>query len=217
MDAKLLRILLLVANGLLLVMLVPRAWDYPIPGNDIGYTPVQPIRYSHRLHAGELGIGCLYCHSGADRSRHAGIPAASVCMNCHKFISAPLGAVKQEEELAKKENRAPRKIVAPEIHKLYLAQGLNDDAKPDASLTPTTIEWVKVHDLADFVYFDHRRHVNGGVDCLECHGPVDTMEVMRQTNDLSMGWCLDCHRRLEGTVRKDRIVHPSLDCMNCHQ
>lgn len=217
MDAKLLRVLLLIANGLLAILLVNRAVDYPMPGNDIGYAPAQPLRYSHRLHAGELGIGCAYCHSGVERSRHAGIPPLSVCMNCHQFISAPLGAIKAEQEQAKTENRPVRRIVSPDIHALYAAQGLNDEGKPDPNLQPTAVEWVKVHDLADFVYFDHRRHVNGGVECQECHGPVDTMEVMRQTNDLSMGWCLDCHRRLEGTTRKNHALHPSLDCMNCHQ
>src|SRR5512135_1887703 len=110
---------IVLATGLLFsaIYLVTRAGTVHLPGNQQGYEPVQPIAYSHRLHAGELQIQCQYCHFGADKSRHAGIPPASVCMNCHKFVTAPLGAVRAEDEQAKKEGRPPRRIVSPELAK----------------------------------------------------------------------------------------------------
>src|SRR6266567_7613933 len=100
-------------------LLASRSAIFRLPGNHHGYEPVQPIAYSHRLHAGELQIQCQYCHFGADKSRHAGIPPASVCMNCHKFVTASLGAMRAEDELAQKESRAPRPVVSAELRKLY--------------------------------------------------------------------------------------------------
>ncbi|MBS4027689.1 MAG: cytochrome c3 family protein, partial [Ignavibacteriales bacterium] len=79
-----------------------------LPDNHQGYEPVQPIAFSHRLHAGEMGMQCLYCHFGAEKSKHAGIPPVNVCMNCHKYVSAPFVDTKAEEQLATKENRKPR-------------------------------------------------------------------------------------------------------------
>jgi hypothetical protein len=165
------------------------------PGNHQGYEPAQPVEYSHRLHAGELQIPCLYCHSGAEKSRHAGIPAANVCMNCHKVVTAPLGAVRAEDELAAKEGRAIRKVVSPELAKLLHAVGTN-----------APIAWTKVHNLPDFVYFNHRAHVAAGVACQQCHGPVQTMERVRQVSTLNMGWCVNCHRG----------ARASTDCATCH-
>src|SRR5574340_1826583 len=104
-------LLVLVAFGLLALM--PNLSAVHLPGNQLGYEPAQPIAFSHRLHAGELQVSCLYCHFGAERSHHAGIPAASVCMNCHGFVTAPLGAVRAEDEQARQEGRKPRRIVSP--------------------------------------------------------------------------------------------------------
>ncbi len=187
------------------VLLVSRAAIFHLPGNHQGYEPVQPIAYSHRLHAGEMQIQCQYCHFGADKSRHAGIPPASVCMNCHKFVTAPLGAVRAEDELAEKEKRSPRPIVSAELKKLS-----------NAVTTSTPIAWNRIHSLPDFVYFDHRPHVNAGVACQQCHGPVETMERVRQVADLSMGWCVNCHRQSNRTGVAGRRVNASINCSTCH-
>jgi hypothetical protein len=193
-----------------------------LPGNNQGYEPTQPIAYSHRLHAGELAIDCQYCHTGADRSRHAGIPAASTCMNCHQRVTAPWGAIRAEDELAKKEGRPPRPVVSAELAKLYNAVGVSPTGQggqlePDPAKTPRPIAWVRVHQLPDFANFDHSAHVNAGATCQTCHGPVQTMERLRQDASLSMGWCVDCHRnpKRRGMTRTD--LEPSTDCAVCHQ
>ena len=212
---------------------MPSTGTARLPGNQRGYEPTQPIAYSHRLHAGELAIPCLYCHSNAEKSRHAGIPAASLCMNCHRFVPATFGAIRAEDEAAKKERRFPRRIVSPDIQKLYDALALAPDMKPDPAKQPQPIQWVKVHNLPDFVYFDHRPHVNAGVTCQSCHGPVETMERVRQVSDLSMGWCVNCHRGVQragvngnfdsapapfakGKMPATHKLDPSIDCKACH-
>ncbi|MEE9392809.1 MAG: cytochrome c3 family protein [Planctomycetota bacterium] len=188
-----------------------------LPGNDIGYVPEQPIAFSHRLHAGELAISCLYCHSGAEQSRHAGIPAVSVCMNCHLTVKAPMAEVKAEAAAATAEGRDPRRIVSPEIQKIYDAMGLDKDLKRDPKRPAPGISWIKVHDLPDFVYFNHGRHVNAGVDCTACHGPVATMDRVRQESNLSMGFCVNCHRDVnENGLAGDHSLHASTDCAGCH-
>lgn len=179
------------------LLLASRLAGFRLPGNHQGYEPVQPVAYSHRLHAGELQIDCLYCHSGAETSKHAGIPAANVCMNCHKTVTATLGAVRAEDALATKEKRTPRQIVSPELQKLF-----------DSVRAGKPMSWTKVHNLPDYVYFDHRAHVGAGVTCQTCHGPVETMERVRQANTLGMGWCVDCHRQ--------KNVARLLDCATCH-
>jgi hypothetical protein len=236
-------IVLLVCAAFGLLALAPNLASVHLPGNQIGYEPTQPIAFSHRLHAGELQVSCLYCHSGAERSRHAGTPPANVCMNCHRFVTATMGAVRAEDEAAKKENRAPRRVVSPEIQKLYEAVGFN----PAAPQSPRSegqvltanaqrpIAWLKVHNLPDFAYFDHRPHVNAGVSCQTCHGPVETMERVRQVQDLSMGWCVNCHRGVDragidgkgnftslpapaapGPKPVTHRVYASTDCQTCH-
>ena len=187
-----------------------------LPSNQQGYQPEQPIRFSHRLHAGDLQIGCLYCHSGAERSRNAGIPAASVCMNCHKFVSAPFGSVRAESDAAEKEQRAARLMVSPEIQKLYDAVGIVPNQPPDATRAQTPIVWNKVYTLPDYVRFDHRPHVNAGVACQDCHGAVETMERVSQLPDLSMGWCVNCHRAATLTGIGGKPVKATLDCSACH-
>ena len=179
-------------------------------GDHTGFAPAQPIAFSHRLHAGEMQIACLYCHAGAERSRHAGIPEASLCMNCHRVVTAPRDAMAQELLRAQAEQREPRPVVSAKLAKLYRALGLDDRLAPDPSLAPRPVAWTRVHDLPDFVHFDHRPHVLGGVACETCHGPVQSMERVRQERDLSMGWCVDCHRA-------NRAATPAAtDCVTCH-
>jgi hypothetical protein len=197
MNSRILSITVAVGLAFSLALLGARMGVFHLPGNFQGYEPEQPIPYSHRLHAGELGIACQYCHYGAEKSRHAGIPAASVCMNCHKYVTAPLGALRAEDELAEKEKRAPRPLVSADLQKLF------DAVDPK---NPRPLAWNKVHNLPDFVYFDHRPHVAKGVACQSCHGPVETMERVRQVSDLSMGMCVNCHRQQRA----------SIDCSACH-
>ena len=216
MSSRITTVVLLVASVFGLLSLVPRIGALRLPGNQQGYEPAQPIDFSHRLHAGELQISCLYCHSGAEKSRYAGVPAASVCMNCHRFVTAPLGSVRAEDELAKQEKRAPRKIVSPELAKVYDALGLGEDLKPSATRPARPIEWVRVHNLPDFAHFDHRAHVTASVSCQTCHGPIESMERVRQVSDLSMGWCVNCHRTANQTGIAGKPVHASVDCAVCH-
>ncbi|HEX7343493.1 MAG TPA: cytochrome c3 family protein [bacterium] len=199
-----------------LVILAAKIGEVRLPGNQQGYEPTQPIAYSHRLHAGELQLDCLYCHFGAQTSRHAGIPPANVCMNCHKFVTAPLGAIRAEDELAQKEKREPRRIISPELKKLYDALALDDQLKPIPGLEQKPIAWVKVHNLPDFAYFDHRAHVSAGVVCQQCHGAVETMERVRQDQRLSMGWCVNCHRQANQQGVAGKAVNASIDCSTCH-
>lgn len=216
MNSRTLMILLISAIVLGIFALFPKLAAFHLPGNHQGYEPVQPIAYSHRLHAGEMGIQCLYCHSAADKSRHAGVPAAGVCMNCHRFVTAPFGAIRQEDELAQKGKREPRRIVSPEIQKIYDALALNAAMKPDGARQETAVEWIRVHNLPDFVYFDHRRHVNAGVTCQNCHGPIETMERIVQINDLSMGWCVNCHRDATRNGINGKKANAPTDCGVCH-
>jgi hypothetical protein len=192
----------------------PRLLSYPLPGSQKGYEPAQPIAFSHRLHAGELQIACLYCHPGAEKVRHAGIPPAGTCMNCHRSVTAPLGAVRAEEDLAKQEKRKPRPVVSPELKKLYDALGLDDKLKKARGKAPEPIAWVRVHNLPAHAYFDHRAHLAAGLDCQRCHGPVETMERLRQVEDLSMGWCVNCHRN---PGPSSKAAHASTDCATCHR
>ncbi|MEO6346545.1 MAG: c-type cytochrome [Aquaticitalea sp.] len=155
-------------------------------GVDQGYQPVQPIHYSHRIHAGDNGIDCKYCHSSARVSKHSGIPSLNVCMNCHKSIS----------EVAPETATADfsKDYYDGEIKKLYAAAGW-DPAEQAYSGTPQPVKWIRIHNLPDFAYFNHSQHVVvGAVQCQTCHGPVEEMEVMYQFSPLTMGWCINCHR-----------------------
>jgi len=146
-----------------------------------GYAPVQPINYSHELHAGKYKINCLYCHSGADKSKQATIPSPSSCMNCHMHVDA-------------RKNYDGN--VSPEIQKIYNAVGWDADKKAyDPNLPQTPIKWVRIHNLPDLAYFNHAQHVKvGKVECQACHGPIETMKVVAQQSSLQMGWCINCHR-----------------------
>jgi len=216
MRNRLIIIVLIVGIALVSVSLLSALARFNLPGNDKDYRPEQPIAYSHRVHAGELAIPCLYCHPGAERSRTAGVPSANICMNCHQYVTATLGAIREEERLAEEQGRAPEPFVSAELQMLYDALGLDDELQPDPSRQVQPIQWVRVHNLPDFVAFDHRPHVIAGVACQSCHGPIEGMDRVRQFATLTMGWCVDCHRTSGGTRLAGRPVDPSLDCGTCH-
>ncbi|MFJ1434095.1 c-type cytochrome [Capnocytophaga canimorsus] len=155
-----------------------------------GYEPIQPIHYSHKIHAGDNQIDCKFCHSSARVSKTAGIPSLNVCMNCHETISEYNG----EEDLA---NGYTKEFYTGEIKKLYKAVGW-DEEKREYTEKTEPVRWVRVHNLPDFVYFNHSQHVTvAGVQCQECHGPVEEMEILHQHAPLTMGWCVECHRKTE--------------------
>ncbi len=216
MNNRILTIVLAVGFVFTTMTLIPKLKDWRPPGLHSSYEPDQSIKYSHRLHAGELQISCNYCHFGATESRHAGIPPASVCMNCHRFVTAPFGAVLAEDKKAAKEGRDPNRIVSDEIMKLYDALGLDESLKPDSTKALTPIEWTKIHNIPDFAYFDHRPHVAAGVYCQKCHGPVETMERVRMNQALTMGWCVNCHRESNKLGVGIKQVNAPLDCSACH-
>lgn len=200
-----------VAGGLLLfapVAVVAIGYYASPEFTDVGYRPVQPIPYSHKLHAGELGIDCRYCHSQVEVAAAATLPPTKVCMNCHASVKRDSPAL------------APlRESVA--------------SGRP--------IEWIRIHKIPDYAYFDHSVHVRAGVGCASCHGAIQEMEVVQQARPLSMGWCLDCHRNpdmhlrpldeitnmewsppktqteLAGQYRAERRISPSRDCSACHR
>ncbi|MCP4583689.1 MAG: cytochrome c3 family protein [candidate division Zixibacteria bacterium] len=183
-------------------------WYLGSPRNtDVGYRPRQPVAYSHKLHAGDLGIDCRYCHLSVETSAVAGLPPTQICMNCHTLVGAKndnLFPVRESWELGQ------------------------------------PIEWVRVHNLPDYAYFDHSIHVNASVGCKSCHGRIDQMAVVTQQEPLSMGWCLDCHRHPEmhlqpadevtnmdwkppiyqtdiaAKIMKERSLSPTQDCTGCH-
>jgi mono/diheme cytochrome c family protein len=159
-------------------------------GVDQGYQPVQPIAFSHKIHAGENKVDCQYCHSSAKHSKHSGIPSVNVCMNCHKNIAEVAegteveynGVILRKNELDK------------EIQKIYDAAGWDVENLEYTGETKP-IKWIRIHNLPDHVNFVHAQHVTvAGVDCKQCHGPVEEMDEMYQYSPLTMGWCIDCHR-----------------------
>jgi Cytochrome c7 and related cytochrome c len=213
---RLLTIVLLVGLVISSLVLVRRLMSYPLPGNQRGFEPEQPIAFSHRQHAGDMQISCLYCHFGAESSQHAGIPSASICMTCHRFVTAPQAALLQELLEARKAKRTPVPVVSPEMQKLYDALGLDNKMERDPNKKPHAIAWVKVHYLPAYACFDHRSHVRAGLACQQCHGQVETMERVQQVSDLSMGWCVNCHRESARTGVDGKRVAPSTDCATCH-
>lgn len=179
-------------------------------GRSPEYQPEQPIKFSHKVHAGQNQIDCKYCHFTSEQSKSAGIPPADLCMNCHNLVRQ--GTRTGQFEIAK--------VI-------------------EANREQVPIEWVRVHDLPDHVFFSHAQHVNAGkLDCIECHGDVAQMDVIKQVEDLSMGWCLDCHRTTEvqfadnnfyesyeklheqiksGEISKVTVdMIGGTDCMKCH-
>lgn len=199
----------LIVTALVVALVAKTALDglYSV-GIQQGYTPEQPIAYSHALHAGTLEIECQYCHTGVEIGKSANIPSANICMNCHTHI----------------QNGQGKEGVSPEIQKIYDAV---DNNQP--------IEWVRVHNLPDLAYFNHSQHVVvGQVECQTCHGPIQEMEVVGQHSALTMGWCIDCHRQTEitteGNAYYDKLVQlhsdskdalkvkdiGGLECAKCH-
>jgi cytochrome c2 len=173
--------------GFFLVLVLAKiGWD-ALAGIGVyqDYAPKQPIAFPHDLHAGKNEIDCKYCHSAARTSKTSGIPSANVCMNCHKAVQEGCRTGKTE------------------IQKLYDYIGWNPDSMKymtaDGKMkTDTVIEWVKVHNLPDFVYFNHSQHVEvGKVACQKCHGEVEKMQEVKQFSELTMGWCVNCHRETE--------------------
>jgi mono/diheme cytochrome c family protein len=172
-----------------------------------GYAPKQPIAYSHKVHAGDYAIDCNYCHTGVTKSKNANIPSPNICLNCHSSIveGTTTGTVEIDKIFAAVENNEP-------------------------------IEWVRVHNLPDLAYFSHAQHVAvGKVECQTCHGPIEEMEVVRQYENLTMGWCINCHRDTElntkGNAYYDKLVllheqesdqpftvedNGGLECAKCH-
>jgi hypothetical protein len=216
LTRRLLTIILLVGLAISSLVLVRRLMSYPLPGSQQGYEPEQPLAFSHRQHAGDMQISCVYCHIGAESSRHAGIPSANTCMTCHRFVTASQKAMLQELLDARKEKRASVPVISPELEKLYDALGLDSKLQRDPNKKPRAIEWVKVHHLPAYACFDHRSHVRAGVECQQCHGSVETMERIQQVSDLSMGWCVNCHRETGHTGVNGKPVKPSTDCATCH-
>ncbi|MEC9209034.1 MAG: cytochrome c3 family protein [Bacteroidota bacterium] len=150
-------------------------------GVTTNYQPEQPIAFSHKIHAGDNGIDCNYCHSSARSSKTAGIPSANVCMNCHANITS--GTI----------------TGTAEIQKIYNAIGYDPETrKYIEGYDQKPIEWVRIHNLPDLAYFNHSQHVSvGKLECQECHGPIQEMDVVKQESELTMGWCIDCHRETE--------------------
>jgi mono/diheme cytochrome c family protein len=172
-----------------------------------GYAPKQPIAFSHKIHAGQYEIDCKYCHVGVMKGKSATIPSVNICMNCHNQIKQ--GTTTGEGEIAK-------------IVRAYT------ENKP--------VEWVRIHNLPDFAYFNHAQHVNvGGIECQTCHGQIQEMDVVRQHSLLTMGWCVDCHRKTDvnsqGNAYYDKLIQlhdasgkskmkvediGGLECSKCH-
>jgi len=177
-------------------------------GVDQGYAPIQPIHYSHKIHAGDNKIECKYCHSSARVSKHSGVPALNVCMNCHKSIYEYKGNPEgpSAEDLA---NGYTNEFYTKEIKKLYEAVGW-DEENQSYTGESKPVEWIRIHNLPDFAYFNHSQHVSvAGIECQTCHGPVEEMEIMYQFSPLTMGWCINCHRetnvKVEGNAYYEKI------------
>ncbi|MFD2100801.1 c-type cytochrome [Flagellimonas iocasae] len=162
-------------------------------GVDQGYAPVQPIHFSHKIHAGDNRIECKYCHSSARVSKTSGIPSLNVCMNCHKSIYEYAGNPEgpSAEDIAAGHTN---EFYTGEIKKLYKAVGWDEENQKYTGESKP-VEWVRIHNLPDFAYFNHSQHVSvAGIECQTCHGPIEEMEVVEQFAPLTMGWCVNCHR-----------------------
>ncbi len=194
--------------GLVVCGAVGFFWYYGAPEyTDVGYRPDQPVKYSHKVHAGNMAIDCRYCHTTVEWSSKANVPPTRTCMNCHSLVGQDLAT-------------------------LELVRSSWEENEP--------IEWIRIHDLGDYAYFNHAAHVRVGVGCIECHGNVAEMEIVQQVEPLSMGWCLDCHRSPDEYLRPpDQVtnmywvkpdnhaewvtawketmnINPPEDCSACH-
>ncbi len=182
-------------------------------GVQTGYQPTQPIAFSHKIHAGQYEIDCQYCHTGVRKSKSANIPSPNICMNCHT-------QVKTESE---------------EIQKIYAAIDYDPSTQTYGTNTKP-IEWVRIHNLPDLAYFNHSQHVDvAEIECQTCHGPIEEMEVVYQYSNLTMGWCINCHRETDVNTKgneyynklvklhSERSKEPmkvedigGLECAKCH-
>ncbi len=186
---------------------------------NVGYSPKQPVPFSHKLHVGQLKMDCRYCHTTVDEAAHAAVPATQTCVNCHSAAN-PDGSVANS-------------AIHTGSEKLLRVR--------ESQATGEPIEWERIHDLPDYVYFNHSAHVQRGVSCVSCHGRVDKMEQVYQAEPLTMSWCLKCHRNPEphlrprefvtqmdwepqedpqqlGTrLREEYGIHPSTNCSTCHR
>lgn len=174
-----------------------------------GYQPVQPIKFSHELHAGINQIDCQYCHSGAWKSKNATIPSLNICMNCHKAVQA---TEKYDGQ------------ISPEIKKIYAALGYDPETRTYDESKAKPMEWVRVHNLPDFAYFNHSQHVVVAADairkakglqpnepvCFACHGKVNTMQEIYQASPLTMKWCINCHRETDISGQKNNAFYTKL-------
>ena len=152
-------------------------WHYFTPEYwEVGYMPDQPVKFSHQIHAGQLGIDCRYCHTHVEESAHSNVPSTSTCINCHQGDTAADLAYLNSD--------------------LWAAHKINEDLIQvrTADDTEEPIRWRRIHKVPDYAHFNHAVHVNAGVSCYSCHGRIDQMEVVYQVESLSMAWCLDCHR-----------------------
>ncbi|MGJ8745532.1 cytochrome c3 family protein [Polaribacter sp.] len=178
-------------------------------GVDEGYQPIQPIAFSHKIHAGDNKIDCEYCHSSAKHSKTSGIPSVNVCMNCHKNISE----VAEETVVEMDGYTLGKAELDLEIAKVYKAAGWDADNLEFTGETKP-IKWVRVHNLPDFVYYNHSQHVTvAGLKCQKCHGPVEEMEELHQYSPLTMGWCIDCHKETKVNLKGNEYyakVHEEL-------
>jgi len=167
-------------------------------GRQKNYQPTQPIFYSHKVHAGINQINCLYCHGAAMDSKHAAIPSTNVCMNCHKTISTYEKGPKLMDDAGNEINGTAQ------IQKLYEYAGF--DPKNANAWDPgkaKAIPWTKIHNLPDHVYFNHSQHIKvGNVQCQTCHGEITNMDVVSQFSELSMSWCVNCHRNTKVDFNK---------------
>lgn len=207
---KVLPMLLIFGIGPMGTAAVAGVWYYATNKHlEVGYTPVQPVEFSHKLHAGDLGMDCRYCHNTVEESAFAQIPPTQTCMNCHEHVKKDSVAL------------------------LPVRESMAND---------TPIPWVRVHNLADYAFFDHRAHLAAGVGCSSCHGRIDQMPRVSQVEPLSMSWCLDCHRdpaphirpvseitKMDwesthsgghgsiATTANGRELHPPTHCSGCHR
>ena len=170
------RLPLMIIVGVLLVgsAVTAGVWYYFTPKySRVGYQPIQPVPFSHAVHAGQLGVDCRYCHTGVEKSWFSNIPAASTCMNCHSQV------LKDDPRLA---------LVR------------------ESAATGKPIEWIQIHKLPDFAYFNHSVHVNRGISCVECHGRIDQMDEVYHAKPFGMSFCLECHRHPELKVRPENKI-----------
>ncbi|WP_185871697.1 c-type cytochrome [Blattabacterium cuenoti] len=201
-----------------------------------GYKPIQPIYFSHKIHSEINKIDCQYCHSSAKYSKISGIPSVNVCMNCHITIHEYNGDYLEKGKSRHEYNQ--------EIQKIYQAVGWNPETRKYSRKTQP-IQWVRIHNMPDFVYFDHSQHIITGEKtikklkkvstvCNACHGEVQKMDTIEMSNDFTMEWCISCHKNVEidnsnryykeyfpkkNTNNKNKITLDMIggtECAKCH-